>query len=63
MTGGSARPCGWISASPAGWAAWERAIGLIAGGSLPAEEIITHRQLPLAEWQEAFRLPEDRQTG
>jgi L-iditol 2-dehydrogenase len=43
------------------WTAWERAIGLIASGLIPAEKIITHR-LPLAEWQEAFRLLEDRQA-
>jgi L-iditol 2-dehydrogenase len=43
------------------WTAWERAIGLIANGLLPADAIITHR-LPLAQWQEAFRLVEDRQA-
>jgi L-iditol 2-dehydrogenase len=43
------------------WTAWERAIGLISKGLLPAEKMITHR-LPLAEWQSAFRLLEDRQA-
>lgn len=43
------------------WTAWERAIGLIASGLLPAEKIISHR-LPLEEWQEAFRLLENRQA-
>jgi L-iditol 2-dehydrogenase len=43
------------------WTAWERTIGLIASGLLPAEKIITHR-LPLEEWQEAFRLLENRQA-
>jgi L-iditol 2-dehydrogenase len=39
------------------WTAWERALGLIAGGSLPAQKLITHT-LPLAEWQKAFGLLE-----
>lgn len=43
------------------WTAWERAIGLISNGLLPAEKMITHR-LPLAEWQRAFHLLEDRQA-
>jgi len=43
------------------WTAWERAIGMIASGLLSADAIITHR-LPLAEWQKAFRLLEDRQA-
>jgi L-iditol 2-dehydrogenase len=43
------------------WTAWERAIGLIASGLLPAEKIISHR-LPLEEWREAFRLLENRQA-
>lgn len=43
------------------WTAWERAIGLIAKGLLPAEKLITHK-LPLAEWQRAFGLLEDRQA-
>jgi L-iditol 2-dehydrogenase len=43
------------------WTAWERTIGLIASGLLPAEKIITHR-LPLVEWESAFRLLEDRQA-
>jgi len=43
------------------WTAWERAIGLIANGLLQAEKMITHR-LPLAEWQRAFQLLEDRQA-
>ncbi len=43
------------------WTSWERAIGLIAKGLLPAAAMITHR-LPLAEWQAAFQLLEDRQA-
>ena len=43
------------------WTAWERVIGLISNGLLPAEKMITHR-LPLAEWQRAFHLLEDRQA-
>jgi L-iditol 2-dehydrogenase len=43
------------------WTAWERAIGLIAKGLLPAAAMITHR-LPLAEWHTAFQLLEDRQA-
>lgn len=40
------------------WTAWERAIGMIASGSLQAEKLITHR-LPLEDWEEAFRLLQD----
>lgn len=43
------------------WTAWERAIGLIARGSLPAHKLITHT-LPLAEWQKAFQLLEALQA-
>jgi len=44
------------------WTAWERTIGLIANGLLPAEKIITHR-LSLDEWEEAFRLLESLQAA
>jgi L-iditol 2-dehydrogenase len=40
------------------WTAWERAIGMIASGSLQAEKLITHR-LPLEDWEEAFQLLQD----
>jgi L-iditol 2-dehydrogenase len=40
------------------WTAWERSIGLISKGLLPAGKIITHR-LPLEKWQEAFHLLEN----
>ncbi len=43
------------------WTAWERAIGLIARGTLPAQKLITHT-LPLAEWQKAFELLEALQA-
>lgn len=35
------------------YTSWDRAIHLIAGGRIPAEQIITHR-LPLSEWETAF---------
>jgi L-iditol 2-dehydrogenase len=44
------------------WTAWEKAIGLIAKGSLPAEKLITHK-LPLEQWEEAFRLLENLQAA
>ncbi len=40
------------------WTAWEKAIGLIAKGLLPAEKLITHK-LPLEKWEEAFHLLEN----
>lgn len=43
------------------WTAWERTIGLISKGLLPAEKFITH-QLPLEKWEEAFHLLENRQA-
>jgi L-iditol 2-dehydrogenase len=43
------------------WTAWERAIGLIARGALPAHKLITHT-LPLAEWKKAFQLLETLQA-
>jgi L-iditol 2-dehydrogenase len=36
-----------------GYTSWDRSINLIAGGLLPAGEIITHR-LPLREWRHGF---------
>jgi len=44
------------------WTAWEKAIGLIAKGLLPAEKLITHK-LPLEKWEEAFHLLEDLQAA
>jgi threonine dehydrogenase-like Zn-dependent dehydrogenase len=38
-----------------------RVTGLISSGLLPAEKLTTH-PLPLAEWQRAFQLLEDRQA-
>ncbi|NLX95136.1 MAG: alcohol dehydrogenase catalytic domain-containing protein [Rhodopirellula sp.] len=35
------------------YSSWDRAIYLIAGGRIPAEQIITHR-LPLSKWETAF---------
>ena len=45
-----------------GWTAWERAIGMIAKGLLPAEKLITHR-LPLEEWERAFDLLQNLQAA
>jgi hypothetical protein len=44
------------------WTAWERMIGLIAKGALPAEKLIAHR-LPLEDWEHAFRLLEGLQAA
>jgi len=44
------------------WTAWERAIGMIAKGLLPAEKFITHK-LPLEKWEEAFHLLENLQAA
>lgn len=44
------------------WTAWERAIGLISKGLLPAEKLITHK-LPLEKWEEAFHLLENLQAA
>ena len=44
------------------WTAWEKAIGLISKGLLPAEKLITHR-LPLEKWEEAFHLLENLQAA
>jgi len=44
------------------WTAWERAIGLISKGLLPAEKFITHK-LPLEKWEEAFHLLENLQAA
>jgi L-iditol 2-dehydrogenase len=43
------------------WTAWERALGMIAAGALPAQKLITHT-LPLAEWQKGFELLENLQA-
>jgi L-iditol 2-dehydrogenase len=44
------------------WTSWEKGLGLISKGLLPVEKVITH-QLPLEQWQEAFRLLESRQAA
>jgi L-iditol 2-dehydrogenase len=44
------------------WTAWEKAIGMIAKGLLPAEKLITHK-LPLEKWEEAFHLLENLQAA
>lgn len=44
------------------WTAWEKAIGLISKGLLPAEKLITHK-LPLEQWEEAFHLLENLQAA
>jgi L-iditol 2-dehydrogenase len=44
------------------WTAWEKAIGLISKGLLPAEKFITHK-LPLEKWEEAFHLLENLQAA
>jgi L-iditol 2-dehydrogenase len=44
------------------WTSWERAIGLISKGLLPAEKFITHK-LPLEKWEEAFHLLENLQAA
>jgi len=44
------------------WTAWEKGIGLISKGLLPAEKLITHR-LPLEKWEEAFHLLENLQAA
>jgi L-iditol 2-dehydrogenase len=44
------------------WTAWERVIGLISRGLLPAEKIISHK-LPLEKWEEAFHLLENLQAA
>jgi len=45
-----------------GWTAWEKAIGLISKGLLPAKKFITHK-LPLEKWEEAFHLLENLQAA
>jgi L-iditol 2-dehydrogenase len=44
------------------WTAWEKTIGLISKGLLPAEKFITHK-LPLEKWEEAFHLLENLQAA
>ena len=44
------------------WTAWERVIGLISKGLLPAEKLITHK-IPLERWEEAFHLLENLQAA
>jgi len=44
------------------WTSWEKAIGLISKGLLPAEKLITHK-LPLEKWEEAFHLLENLQAA
>jgi L-iditol 2-dehydrogenase len=42
------------------WPAWQRALALLARGQVDARALISHR-LPLDEWQQAFRLFEEKQ--
>jgi len=44
------------------WTAWERTLGLISRGLLPAEKYITHT-FPLEKWEEAFHLLENLQAA
>jgi L-iditol 2-dehydrogenase len=44
------------------WTSWEKAIGLISKGLLPADKLITHK-LPLEKWEEAFHLLENLQAA
>jgi len=44
------------------WTAWEKTIGLMSKGLLPAEKLITHR-LPLDRWEEAFHLLENLEAA
>ncbi len=44
------------------WTAWERTIGLVSKGLLPAEKLISHK-LPLEKWEEAFHLLENLQAA
>jgi L-iditol 2-dehydrogenase len=43
------------------YTSWDRTIQLIAGGKIPAGEIISHR-LPLSQWQHGFEQIEQRQA-
>ena len=40
---------------------WEKCIRLLAAGRIPLEHLITHR-LPLAQWEEGYRLMGERQA-
>lgn len=44
------------------WTSWEKAIGLISKGLIPAEKLITHK-FPLERWEEAFHLLERLQAA
>jgi L-iditol 2-dehydrogenase len=44
------------------WTAWEKTIGLVSKGLLPAEKLITHR-LPLEQWEDAFHLLENLEAA
>jgi L-iditol 2-dehydrogenase len=44
------------------WTAWEKTIGLISKGLLPADKLITHK-LPVEKWEEAFHLLENLQAA
>jgi len=44
------------------WTSWEKTIGLISKGLLPAERLITHK-LPIEKWEEAFHLLENLQAA
>jgi L-iditol 2-dehydrogenase len=42
------------------WTSWQRALSLMAQGQVDMECLVSHT-LPLAEWEEAFRMFEARQ--
>ena len=44
------------------WSSWDKAIGMISKGIIPAEKLITHR-FPLEKWEEAFHLLENLQAA
>jgi L-iditol 2-dehydrogenase len=44
------------------WTAWEKTIGLMSKGLIPAEKLITHR-LPLDRWEDAFHLLENLEAA
>jgi L-iditol 2-dehydrogenase len=42
------------------WPAWERSLALMRQGHVNAKRLASHT-LPLTEWQEAFRMVEQKQ--
>jgi L-iditol 2-dehydrogenase len=71
MTGKEAIPFPWDKAAfkvcdivfnlSTGYTSWDRTIHLVAGGLIPAGEIVTHR-MPLSEWRNAFDEIESRRA-